>query len=129
MQSSCSCASDYQGLELLSPDLHVHLDLAFLALLLARVLGVLDVLGGKVKKGREDGGGCRWMRMEWEMRVRDGWVLCWCGGGFIHLFPLLVEWLGLVERWNLPPFLSAEEHMGCSPLLHFFPLCLPCSPS
>ena len=44
MQSSCSCASDHQGLVLLSPDLHVHLDLAFLALLLARVLGVLDVL-------------------------------------------------------------------------------------
>ena len=44
MQSGCSCASDHQGLVLLSPDLHVHLDLAFLALLLARVLGVLDVL-------------------------------------------------------------------------------------
>ena len=40
MQSGCSCASDHQGLVLLSPDLHVHLDLAFLALLLARVLGV-----------------------------------------------------------------------------------------
>ena len=34
----------YKGLVLLSPDLHIHLDLAFLALLLARVLGVLDVL-------------------------------------------------------------------------------------
>ena len=44
MQSSCSCASDHQGCVLLSPDLHVHLDLAFLALLLARGLGVLDVL-------------------------------------------------------------------------------------
>ena len=44
MQSSCFCASDHQGLVLLSPDLHVHLDLAFLALLFARVLGVLDVL-------------------------------------------------------------------------------------
>ena len=32
-------------------------------------------------------------------------VLWWCGG-FIDLFPLWVEWLELVERWNLPPFLS-----------------------
>ena len=40
MQSSCSCALDHQGIALLSPNLHVHLDLAFLA----RVLGVLDVL-------------------------------------------------------------------------------------
>ena len=60
--------------------------------------------------------------MEWEVMVRDGLVLCWCGGGFIHLFPLWVEWFGLVERCYLPSFLSAEEHMGCSPLLHFIPL-------
>ena len=66
------------------------------------------------------GDGAGWMH---------GWMLWWCDGGFIHLFPLWVEWFGLVERWNLPPFLSAEEHMGCSSLLHFFPLCLPCSPS
>ena len=44
MQSSCSCASDHQVLVLLSHDLHVNLDLAFLALFLARFLGFLDVL-------------------------------------------------------------------------------------
>ena len=42
-----------------SPGLHVHLDLALLVLLLAQVLGVLDVLEvflvGKRKSGREGG--------------------------------------------------------------------------
>ena len=65
--------------------------------------------------------------MEWEM---DGLIL----------WSVVVWWLyrpfsslggvarvgGEVEPSPFP--LSAEEHMGCSPLLHFFPLCLPWSP-
>ena len=45
-----------------SPGLHVHLDLALIVLLLAQVLGVLEVfLVGRRKSGKEDGGGgCRW---------------------------------------------------------------------
>ena len=82
------------------------------------------------------GGGCRWMRMGWMdvdgcglMRSGvewDGMVVRWCGGGFIHISPL--GWDGS-ERRKLPSSLTAGRHMGCSPLFHFFALCLPCSPS